>query len=571
MKKKVNLTPEQKAELKEKKEKDRQDRKFLKDIDSIFSLAGFTPFKTEGKKFYLGGRDHEIDHCFIYQNVIVLCERTLTNKEHIREHITKKQQSIEIILKNKKEFLEVFFRDVLGKAGGDRGYTLQRWVIKYCYFAKEKKAFKESDKGLFKPIQIVDDHTFLYFKSITSCLKKSSIYELFNYLGIKNEDVGESSPRSTSDNFEVTIIHPEENTGLTNGVKVVSFMISPDDLIKNGYVLRKENWEEKIDLYQRMVTKSRLLNIRKDIIKNRYTFFNNVILSLPKNVSFKDENGPVALDSLENNKSYTMTITESFNSIGIIDGQHRIYSFYQNDVENPEELEIKELRKRFNLLATGLIFPPDWTPEKRRDFESDIFLDINKNPRKVKSSLIMSIGMSKDRFNDYSIARDVIIKLNDEGPLAGLFEISALEKAPLKMTSIIKYAMKSLVSPSAPESLFHYWNPTMSVETFRSNPSNESEYALFCSSIIGQYFSAIKANYRQEWIDKTSTILKVVSINGFLICLRLSLATTSGPKNFEFYKTIFAKKHFSFVKGTFKYSGSLYYQFGDHLKKELFD
>ena len=76
-KKKKQLTPEQKQELELKKIKN----KFCKNIENIFINAGFESYKSEGKTFHLGQRDHEIDHLFKFENIIILCERTTGKKD----------------------------------------------------------------------------------------------------------------------------------------------------------------------------------------------------------------------------------------------------------------------------------------------------------------------------------------------------------------------------------------------------------------------------------------------------------------------------------------------------------
>ena len=65
-KKKVKLTKEQKAENKKRDT-------FRKQIEDIFVLSGFQKINTNGKQFLLGNRQNEIDACFIYKNIIVIC------------------------------------------------------------------------------------------------------------------------------------------------------------------------------------------------------------------------------------------------------------------------------------------------------------------------------------------------------------------------------------------------------------------------------------------------------------------------------------------------------------------
>lgn len=355
-------------------------------------------------------------------------------------------------------------------------------------------------------------------------------------------------------------------TGLKD-VRMVSFMISPGDVIENAYVLRKDNWEDSIYLYQRMITKNRINAIRKFILKNKKTFFNNIILSLPNGITFKDGDDHISLDKMNENKCYTMTLKNEYNSIGIIDGQHRVYAHYQNNIDDSDEKEMSVLRKQLNLLATGIIFPDSWNEDEKRRFESELFLEINKNPQKVKSDLIMFIEMSKNPFDDSSIAREIIVRLNKKSVLSGLFQIYSLEKAPIKMTSIIKYALKSLVSIDInSETLFKYWNPDFDKNQVKTDMECRESYIQYCTNILEQYFSAIKSNYSNEFNDSKSMILKVVSINGFIIGLRLSLSLTNGPKDFTYYNKVFdSDERIDFSKENFGFAGSRYAQFAENV------
>ena len=557
-------TPEEKKKIEERKIKN----KFYKTIENIFTYSGFCSFKTEGDNFKIGPREHEIDHFFKYENIIVLCERTTGQKD--KDHIKQKKESYEIILKNKDKFLEYLnnkYPDMLINK-----FPLNRYIIKYLYFSLEKMVLtKEEEEERFYPIKFVDQNTFNYFQNITDCIRESSKYEIFKYLNINKADIGIKSTKSISNDFDVTILHPVDVTGY-NDVRMVSFMISPADVIENAYVLRKDNWEESMDMYQRMITKSRINNIRKFIINGKKTFLNNIILSLPNGLIFKDGQNVVNQEDMDEKRCYTMTLKNEFNSIGIIDGQHRVYAHYQNNINDSDEIIMSNLRSQLNLLATGIIYPETWDDHKKRYFESELFLEINKNPQKVKSDLIMYIEMSKNPFDDASIAREILTNLNNKGVLSGLFQMNSLQKAPIKMTSIIKYALKSLVSTDdTQENLYRYWTPNFDKKLAKSNLEHRKEYINYCTDILNQYFSAIHTIYINDFKDTKSMILKVISINGFLIGLRLSLLLTNGPKNYKYYVNVFSSYNVKFSKEEFGYAGSRYSQFAEEvILKKIF-
>ena len=110
------------------------------------------------------------------------------------------------------------------------------------------------------------------------------------FLKIEEKDFGKARPSSSSQDLDVSIIYPEQTCGDTQGVRFVSFMMSPQELIKRAYVLRKDSFFEQALMYQRMIIKNKLIKIRKYISVNKTTFFNNIIVSLPNEVSFTDKN-----------------------------------------------------------------------------------------------------------------------------------------------------------------------------------------------------------------------------------------------------------------------------------------
>lgn len=50
-------------------------------------------------------------------------------------------------------------------------------------------------------------------------------------------------------------------------------------------------------------------------------------------------------------------LPDEMNSICIIDGQHRVYAHYEGEENDPDEIEIANLRRKLHLLVTGLVFP----------------------------------------------------------------------------------------------------------------------------------------------------------------------------------------------------------------------
>lgn len=552
---------------------EKEQNELRKTIKNIFSNCGFETLNVNGIEFSIGEREkNELDHCFIYKNIIILVEDTISTRH---EHIQTKQQTAELIMKHKFDFLSLMnskFKYDTSK------YPNARWKIFYLYACSKKLGLSDSDISRFKPLRFIEPANLNYFLSMSSILKKSFIYEFFRYLGISNQEIGTISDPSTT-KCKVPIVYPTGITGLNNGVNIVSFMISADYLIRNGYVLRKDNWEESSGLYQRLITKNRIEKIREFVINNERTFFNNIIVSLPKNVKIYDQNDEIInLQDLDSFKNCTLELPDEFNSIGIIDGQHRIYSYYENNVLDNKEVKVNDLRNRIYLLVTGLIFPNTWTSSQRREFESNVFVEINKNSKNVDKDVLLHIESTQNPFSKNSIARRILEKLNLSGVFKDKFQLSLVETGQIKVASIIQFALSYLVaSDISSNGLYQCWkneNSDIVIPDVLDNSIEEceellNEYIKYCTSKISLYFSAIKQVYSDEWENPNSKILKVFSLNAFIIALHKSLGKTGGVKDFEFYKSIFSKKKFNFEK--LEYAGSQYNMFAREQILPLFE
>jgi hypothetical protein len=94
-----------------------------------------------------------------------------------------------------------------------------------------------------------------------------------------------------------------------------------------------------------------------------------------------------------------------YNSIGLIDGQHRVFSYYEG---GRDEAKISVLRVQQNLLVTGVIYPSNISRAERSKFEATLFLEINATQTNAKSDLKQAIGVLLQPFSQDSIARRIV-------------------------------------------------------------------------------------------------------------------------------------------------------------------
>jgi DGQHR domain-containing protein len=437
------------------------------------------------------------------------------------------------------------------------------------YISREEISLSDDEVSMFENLKFVKPQTISYFQWTVQCIKHSSRKEIFRYLGLKDEQIGRVSSASSSTEITAPIVYPKEMTG-RNDVRIVSFMMSAEDLLEVCYVLRKDNWEESMWLYQRLIDKKKIKNIRLFLESKGVAFYNNVIVALPDNVSLIDVAGDYHtihdIDSLDN--SCRLVLPRRMNSICVIDGQHRIYAHYESGLNNKQERKIAKLRKQLHLLVTGLIFPREMDMEKRARIQSEIFLEINSTVKTVPQSVLMHIKRISNPIADESIAQFVIEELNKKGIFEKLFQVSALDNARIKTASIVRFALRYLVTvtPSKEKpSLFVYWDGDRD-SLLEAKGSAVNEYVGFCANVLRNYFGAIRKNMKEQWEDQSSKLLSVISINGFIIALNRQL-NINGVHDFDYYDKVFSSWSFDFSRNGFPYTSSQYRKFsGDILE-----
>ena len=565
---KKKLTAEQKAaQLKKRKV-----LAFRKKIRSSFTDAGFTYFSTLDKHFPIGTRTVELDYLFLYENIIVICEDNTKQKKDI-DHIRNKNESFAEIRNNKTAFLNWLSNTFPEKATMVKQYRPERYFLYYIYISQTELEITEDEKNRYSNLLFWDPETLSYFNRMAQCIQHSARYEIFRYLGLKNDEIGFSGSEGGKTTIKAPIIYPQEATGLRNGVRVVSFMMSAEKLLRTSYVLRKDSWEESMFLYQRLIEKDKVKSIRAFLAQKGEAFYKNIIVALPDNVTFEDDAGtPILVENIGDFQHCKLVLPDEMNSICIIDGQHRIFAHYEAPATEKYELQIAPLRRQLHLLVTGLIFPTEMKEPERKQIQSQIFLDINDNTKKVAPNVLTHIEMVKDPFSDIGLARRVIERLNKKRVFLNRFELSALDESKIKVASIIKFALRYLVTVTPAEgktSLYAYWQGNK--EAFQQkDEASLNDYIEFCANSIDLYFSAIRDAFKSSWNDPASKMLSVISINGFIIAFNRQL-NKYGVSDYPFYSSCLRKLSIDFSKNGFPYTSSQYRKFSGRILAEAFD
>lgn len=143
----------------------------------------------------------------------------------------------------------------------------------------------------------------------------------------------------------------------------------------------------------------KIRSMRQYLSENRRVYLGNIIATLPSATKINDIKTANQLSSNDqlNVKPVSISLPDEYNVVGLIDGQHRVYSYHEG--VDSYEAQIGRLRIKQNLLVTGIIYPSTASEEEKTLFEAKLFLEINSRQTKVKSALTQEIELIVNPFS----------------------------------------------------------------------------------------------------------------------------------------------------------------------------
>lgn len=596
--KKNTLTPEQKQARKEKQQKLREQNAQKKEIRKILSNLGYERLVgITGHNFTYDDRTSELDDVFVCENVVLLVEYT-TDKEP-GDHIIKKDEFYQRVNRNHKRFIqfmiESFPSDAFKTYYNDKikpQYpTLDFLQLKILYCSRYDLG--EEPRNVVKNVIYFDYNIVQYFKLLTKVIKKSARYEFLDFLNIDYDNYGANilnSASASKDEYKGYVL-PEAKSSFKEGYKILSFYIDAESLMRRAYVLRRESWrnEENIRLYQRMLENDKIVNMRKYLYEESRVFVNNIIATISiddielKRTTACDkterisigENGDFVNGNLTRVDNIQIEIKNKSNIIGIIDGQHRVFAYHEGN--DSYEDKIKELRKVQNLLVTCIIYPKNICEQEKNRFEANLFLEINKNQKKISSLLQQEIELIVSPFSTISIGKDILKHLNENGPLRDKLIHSSYDKNKITTASIVSYGLRPLIKldENAPDGLFRIWDNPNKLQLKNKECNDDvlrKAYVDFCVEKIRSILIAFKTHLatNNQWEPYSASnkngVLGVVLLNGILNVLRLLIENNQLSSTNDYTKKLDGIQTFSFRD----YKSSQYRRMGIDIYQKYF-
>lgn len=520
--------PAKKAKAKKSPEelkREKIQRDHVRLVRTLLKGAGFSQTQNiSDKEFTYQGTTSDFDDVFVWKNVIVLIEYTITPSEKLSEHLKKKKVLYDKIVADPGAFV-TFLRAKFPTFNSALDPLYQPHHFRVVVVYSPRYPISSKLKAEVPDIKYLEYNVIKYFQVVTGTVRLSSRYEWLDFLGLEWFDVGDAvigAKLAQSTPYPGSIL-PDSHSNFGAGFKVVSFYVNPEGILQRGYVLRRQGWRSGATVYQRMISRKKIEAVRRYLLDQTRVFINNIIVTLPDDTKLLDPDGnTINTAIIKDTQPGVIQLPNTHNSVGIIDGQHRVFSYYEGGAKDEV---IGGLRKLQNLLVTGVMFPPGMPDEEKLKFEAKLFLEINSNQTNAKSDLKQDLAIILQPFAPESIAKRVVNRMNDgSGPLADQFAVYFFDKDKVKTTSIVSYGIRPLVSLSGEDSLFKLWKHPDKAELLKgADHTLLSEYVDFCVTSIQALFVAARKSLPGRWTADRRVpkrFLTTTNINGLLGYLR---------------------------------------------------
>lgn len=499
-------------------------------LHDILEKAGFKHVPSDGLHFTIGGRTGELDHIFVWENVVLLCEETAG--KDAAKHCTNK---IFLHAKIQEHWLDFFQQytqqnPALLKALGSE-YQVHDLEVRHIYYSEEIDV--AGSIGDPSPMRVLTRAEARYFKSLVDTIERSAKFELLKYFDVALHQVGEARisgnavPLNSYAAFALSAAH----TSYPPGFAVVSFYADPMALIQRAYVMRRDGWESPDLSYQRFVKADKLVKMREYLAGNGKVFINNIVVTLPPEAILTDSTGKVlGAATMKNKADVKLSLPLELGTVGIVDGQHRILAYYEG--ADPFDQTISGLRKRQNLLVTGIVFPASYTAEMRVKFEAEIFLSINNNQSPVHTQLRQDLETIINPDTPLAIARTVVSRLSKEGALADMLQMSQFDPSDkISSGSLGPYVVKPLVRRNS--ALYKTWDAA-GVRNL-SDADDRAEYIDYCVTELKRLLAGASAHLKSKWKSVPNHgVLSTTAVGGLLLLLDRLIKAGNSPLSIDY-------------------------------------
>lgn len=449
--------------------------------------------------------------------LVLLCECTIAQTGRNDEvtlaisKLNKIQNSFQKII----EFIKnnnIISEDQKGKLEKYLNHSSQELKTSFSklYFNFNQIFEDNSKEGVY----LFDSYRFIYFNELLQLIGNISIYELYSYL-----DISPKSLSLTIDDYQKQA-SPNEYAALKVAMgpnaemDMFVFKIQPSNLLQYAKVIRNKKWDE--EAYQRLLVEEKLKKIQSYLIDDNKRFPNNIIIALPASTTFHEH------ESLGSKGFGTLSIENCFNSLSVIDGQHRLFAFAKRLSDKLSKSNFENLGEQYQLIVTGVQFKG--TSNK----EAELFLDINTTQTKINKNLVDTLKMITNPEDKRAIAKAIILKLNERDFFKSKFKINTFSAKTLtKYKDTIINLSEFRDTPFVIKSILGFGLVYLTKKSgwlFKNFQKKQTggDYVTYTHNKINLFFTKINEAYKSKKNDadiRSGNFLDTVMIVGYLKAL----------------------------------------------------
>lgn len=361
-------------------------------------------------------------------------------------------------------------------------------------FATKNYTVSQQDKNRMKEHGIIyfDYSAILYYKALVNHLGKAAKYQLLGQIF--------SGQKISGMDMKIPAIK-----GKMGGLTYYSFVMTPEKLLKIGYVLHKTNanndYDSLLPSYQRLIKKERLANVKKFINEGNF-FPNSIIISIDSKNPLIFNQAPQQFNQDSLAKIGLLTLPQIYQSAYIIDGQHRLYGYSDSQYASNNSIPIVAFE---NL-------------DKRKQLK--LFMEINQNQKAVPKALrnILEIEINYES-NDRVLAQSALL-----GKIAK--KLGEDSNSPLKDRVVIGEDAGTKRCCITIENIKLALNKTCFFNNIKKN-GNIVSHGLFDDDnnpstlnkvypIIVKYLSKIRDEFKDDWSMDDSFYVKNNIIGAYI-------------------------------------------------------
>lgn len=348
----------------------------------------------------------------------------------------------------------------------------QKYPNRKCkyIFATKNYVIGNADNNRMKGYQIAnfDYETIKYYSQLVTHLGKSAKYQL----------LGNIFAHQTIPQIEDRVPAIEGKMG---NLTYYSFVIEPERLLKVAYILHQAN-HQAMSTYQRLIKKDRLKAIREYVNSGGF-FPNSLIISIDtdgRGVRFDQAHAKIG-----NSAAGTLYIPKKYQSVYVIDGQHRLYGYSESQ------------------WATSNSIPVVAFVDLPKEKQLSMFMDINQNQKPVskalRNTLIIDLlwGSKSAAERQEALMLKIAQQLGEDSdsPLRGRVVIGE-DSAQGKRCITLEYIKEALKKSN----FFNTYKKNNDIQTIGTfgKMDNDATYAHFYPFLL-KCLQTIKDYCQDEW------------------------------------------------------------------------